>query len=250
MPKYRKLHVKTVESLDINDMPDDFTRLTWVLLPLALCREGRGMDNIAWLKAKIYPLRLDVTSKMITEAFDWYEQNRMIIRYEVDGRKYFYIPTWHTYQGDTSKEADTPYPSPSLQTNSIPNPEQVESRLNHTASASASAYESTCESTCESESDRPNVFAVYEHEIGSLTPMIADALKDAENEYPQGWIEAAIAESAANNARSWKYTEAILKRWKVDGFKVDNRRKNGSTPDEPASYAAIRAFMEENPDDN
>ena len=61
MPRYRKLHVKTVESLDINDMPDDFTRLMWVLLPLGLCREGRGIDNPAWIKSKLFPMRLDVS---------------------------------------------------------------------------------------------------------------------------------------------------------------------------------------------
>lgn len=42
MPKYRKLWIKTVESHDINEMPDDFTRLLWVLLPLGLDSEGRG----------------------------------------------------------------------------------------------------------------------------------------------------------------------------------------------------------------
>ena len=44
MPTWRKLHVKATESLDINDMPDDFHRLLWVMLPLGLDREGRGLD--------------------------------------------------------------------------------------------------------------------------------------------------------------------------------------------------------------
>jgi len=65
MPRYRKLHVKTLESLDMNDMPDDFTRLMWVLLPLALCREGRGVHHAAWLKSKLFPLRFDVTEEMV-----------------------------------------------------------------------------------------------------------------------------------------------------------------------------------------
>ena len=51
MPKYRKLHTKTVESLDLNEMPDDLTRLMWVLLPLALCREGRGLHSGAYLQS-------------------------------------------------------------------------------------------------------------------------------------------------------------------------------------------------------
>ncbi len=35
MPQWRKLHVKATESLDIHEMPDDFTRLLWVMLDIA-----------------------------------------------------------------------------------------------------------------------------------------------------------------------------------------------------------------------
>jgi DnaD/phage-associated family protein len=231
MPKYRKLYVKTTESLDVNDMPDDFTRLTWVLLPLALCREGRGMDNVAWIKAKLFPLRTDVTDHMILGAFEWFTDHEMIWRYEVGGRRYFCIPPdkWIAYQGNTSKEADSIFPSP-IQSNARVTQEQVQSRLNHTASASASAYESESTSESESEFERPAIYAIYEREIGLLTPMVAEALKDAEKEYPLEWIEAAIGESVRNNARNWKYTEAILKRWKVEGFQTNNKTKNGKQP--------------------
>ena len=112
MPKYRKLHVKITESLDLNDMPDDFTRLFWVLLPLGLCREGRGIDNPSWIKSKIFPLREDIKNGEINTAIDWLEQRGMIIRYQVEGRKYFYLPKFHTYQGSTTKEAESNYPSP------------------------------------------------------------------------------------------------------------------------------------------
>jgi len=112
MPRYRKLHVKTVESLDLNDMPDDFTRLMWVLLPLGLCREGRGIDNPAWVKSKLFPLRLDVTPETITAAMDWYEKRGMLVRYQVEGRGYFYLPSFPKYQGNTIKEAESNYPPP------------------------------------------------------------------------------------------------------------------------------------------
>ena len=112
MPRYRKLHTKTVESLDVNDMPDDFTRLLWVLLPLGLCAEGRGVDNARWVQSKIFPLRLDVTIEMIGSAMAWYESRGMLVRYQVDGRGYFHIPTFHRYQGNTIKEAASEYPAP------------------------------------------------------------------------------------------------------------------------------------------
>jgi len=112
MPRYRKLHTKTVESLDVNDMPDDFTRLLWVLLPLGLCAEGRGVDNARWVQSKIFPLRLDVTIEMIGGAMAWYESRGMLVRYQVDGRGYFHIPTFHRYQGNTVRETESMYPDP------------------------------------------------------------------------------------------------------------------------------------------
>ena len=65
--------------------------------------------------------------------------------------------------------------------------------------------------------ERPNVFKLYEENIGALTPLIADALKDAEDLYEAEWIADAIELAVKNNKRNWKYCEAILKRWKEEG---------------------------------
>src|SRR5512145_3304069 len=63
----------------------------------------------------------------------------------------------------------------------------------------------------------PNVFKLYEENIGPLTPLIADALKDAEQVYSAEWLAEAIDQSAKLNKRNWKYIEAILRRWKEEG---------------------------------
>ena len=62
--------------------------------------------------------------------------------------------------------------------------------------------------------ERPNVFQLYEENIGPLTPLIADMLKEAEELYREEWFEEAFTIAAKNNKRNWKYVEAILKRWK------------------------------------
>ncbi len=64
---------------------------------------------------------------------------------------------------------------------------------------------------------RPNLFQLYEENIGPLTPLLADALKDAEQTYPADWIAEALEIAVKKNKRNWKYVEAILKRWKVEG---------------------------------
>jgi DnaD/phage-associated family protein len=65
--------------------------------------------------------------------------------------------------------------------------------------------------------ERPNIFKLYEENIGPLTPLIADALKDAEETYSTEWITESIELAVKNNKRSWRYCEAILKRWKEKG---------------------------------
>ena len=112
MPTWRKFHVKTTDSLDLHDMPDDFTRLMWCLLPLKSCRHGRGIDLPQWIAAQLFPLRSDVTLEQVESAMRWFQGRGMVKRYGVNGRPYYQITSWHTYQGKTDREAPSPYPAP------------------------------------------------------------------------------------------------------------------------------------------
>ena len=64
---------------------------------------------------------------------------------------------------------------------------------------------------------RPSVYGLYEDNIGVLTPMIVDSLKDAEATYPPGWIEDAIRLAVERNVRHWRYISGILERWEQEG---------------------------------
>jgi DNA replication protein len=63
----------------------------------------------------------------------------------------------------------------------------------------------------------PDIFTLYEQNIGMLTPMIADELRDAEKLYPPDWIRDAIKESVLHNKRNIKYIAKILENWSVEG---------------------------------
>jgi DNA replication protein len=65
--------------------------------------------------------------------------------------------------------------------------------------------------------DRPNIFVLYEQNIGALTPIIADELREAEQTYPSKWIEEAIKIAVENNIRRWRYVLSILERWRLEG---------------------------------
>ncbi len=65
--------------------------------------------------------------------------------------------------------------------------------------------------------ERSGVFALYEALVGTISPLIAEELAEAERLYPAEWLEAAFREAAAQNARSWRYVSRILERWAIEG---------------------------------
>ncbi len=71
---------------------------------------------------------------------------------------------------------------------------------------------------------QPNIFALYEENIGPLTPIIADELRDAQATYTEDWIKEAIDLAVRNNVRRWKYVESILVRWQEEGKDGADRR--------------------------
>lgn len=65
--------------------------------------------------------------------------------------------------------------------------------------------------------ERPNIFVLYEQNLGALTPLLAETLHEAEATYPASWIEDAIRIAVENNVRRWRYVQAILEDWRTKG---------------------------------
>lgn len=64
---------------------------------------------------------------------------------------------------------------------------------------------------------RPGIFRLYEENIGTITPLVAERLLASAEEYPWEWIEDAFREAVELNRRSWRYVERILQRWTEEG---------------------------------
>ncbi len=78
---------------------------------------------------------------------------------------------------------------------------------------------------------QPSLFALYEQNIGVLTPILVAELKEAQQIYPATWFQEAIREAVRSNKRSWRYIRAVLDRWAREG--------RGSTPpqhEDPSKY--------------
>lgn len=59
---------------------------------------------------------------------------------------------------------------------------------------------------------------IWQRAFGTpMPPILTEALKAAEVRYGADWLRDAFTEAAANNARSWRYVQAILERWETEG---------------------------------
>ena len=64
---------------------------------------------------------------------------------------------------------------------------------------------------------RANIFTLYEENIGAVTPLLADELREAEATYPWVWVQEAFREAVALGRRNWRYISRILERWAEEG---------------------------------
>jgi DnaD/phage-associated family protein len=78
-------------------------------------------------------------------------------------------------------------------------------------------HPSSEEATPPAPDERPNIFVLYEQNIGMLSPILAEELKEAEELYPEGWLENAFHIAVTENKRSWRYIAGILRRWASEG---------------------------------
>jgi DnaD/phage-associated family protein len=80
-------------------------------------------------------------------------------------------------------------------------------------------------------------FHLYQQNIGALFPLIAERLNELSAIYLVEWFEEAVREAVKAEHRNLKYIEAILGRWKTEGFKTPKTSKHpGKKEDDPDKY--------------
>lgn len=250
-----------------------FNRLLWIgLFSRCADDQGRMIDNPVVIRSQVFPYD-DIPARDINDGLEYFANEGKIIRYEVEGKRYIQIVKWWENQS-MQWAMFSKYPSPPAWDDRIRTtykgqyyavnwttkqptlPVQVEVPGGDTTlppdvgrqNPNLNPNLNYIKEDEEEEKPAQNIFALYEQNIGPLTPMLAEKLKDAEEDYPPEWVPEAFKIAIENNARNWAYVKAILERWKVDGFKSDTRpRKNGKLPpvNEPAGFAGIRAFLED-----
>ncbi len=84
------------------------------------------------------------------------------------------------------------------------------------------------------EKERPNVFLLYEQNIGMVTPMAAERLRQLERDYPEAWIYDAFSLAVERNARNLAYIHRILKNWAQNGKDTPAQPGRSLRPDHDA----------------
>jgi len=79
-------------------------------------------------------------------------------------------------------------------------------------------------------------FTLYEQNIGMLTPLIADELREAEKQYPAAWIKDAIKEAVTQNKRNWRFIAWMLEHWSTEGKDDGTYRGNPKKNTDPDKY--------------
>jgi DnaD/phage-associated family protein len=90
---------------------------------------------------------------------------------------------------------------------------------------------------------QPSIYKLYEDNIGMLTHMVAEELREAEEMYPPDWIAEAFREAVGYNKRNWRYVRRILENWRVNGRGAEPRGEPGrhtQPPEDPRAYVSGR----------
>lgn len=92
------------------------------------------------------------------------------------------------------------------------------------------------------------IVELYENNIGLVTTITAEAIREALGRYPPEWLRIGIEIAVKREKRDWRYIEGILRNWQTEGFggngngngkhSSSNHNGNGKQPKDPNRYAA------------
>lgn len=233
-PYWAKLWIEILDDPKVANMPDWLFRkfIMFVLAAKEYDQAGllRPVDDLAWRIRSNVKETTDALSALeqigVTRATaDGWELVNFVKRQE---REYSDTPEAIRQRKHREKERDK---------------EDVTKKRDISISVSSSVSDSISDSDSLTHS---NIFTLYQKEIGLITPMIADDLKDAEKEYTEDYIEDAIHEAVRRNKRSWGYIASILKTWKAQGHKSIGGNGNGNhkVTDYHSTPAGIQKYKE------
>lgn len=234
-------------------------------------------DDFGRFDARPYVMRADGYKAMLdkvseADVVDWtaaLERVDLIRLYEAGGRPYGVFTTWDKHQrrrAERSRYPDPPSDEAPMQTvadiccqplssdstcqqpltDAAVTPSRTHVTPSHVTPSRTPAAAAAVEKPSQIEANHAAVFTAYESNIGLLTPIIGDKLRDLLVRAPPEWIIEAIGVAVEANVRKLRYVESIVERWltegKDNGRSPTNKRsrpKAGKGSTEPSPYMAV-----------
>lgn len=130
MPRIRSVHPDICDDEVLAEVTA-YAERTFIRLWTHLDDKGRGLDNPKLWKGKLYPLHDDVTSERVERDLTELAACGLLIRYEVDGRRYLCAKAdaWAKYQKPQ-------HPTPSK----LPEPPDTSAALRETSGGLTSPH--------------------------------------------------------------------------------------------------------------
>ena len=88
-----------------------------------------------------------------------------------------------------------------------------------------------------------DAFRAYEQNIGQMTPMIRESIVQSLQDFTDAQITQAIRIAVENDARSWAFIKAVLKRWNREGI-PDEREPRGDAGGSRIPETELRRYLE------
>ena len=215
---------------------------------------GRFDGRPVVIKGRCYPLR-NVTVELITNWLNELTKSGMVNLYQVKGQIILELANWRLHQRVRAEKSKYPNPPtiadkcPQLLTNAPvsvnDNVNVIENRITRTKAVAGGVGgtakkktpvnlgegqseaasiktppkqgDSRSEAGMEQEPELAAVVICYEQNLGMITPIIAESLKDIAKNYPPSWFPDAVKIAVKAGVRKLNYIESILERWQTEG---------------------------------
>jgi len=205
-----KLHTKMLDNPDMAELPDYLYRRWIELLMLA----GRNDADGQLQPVKKMAFILHLPEVKLSEALTALSAVG-VVHQETDGS--WHITNWRKHQYSESVDRVRKYREKHREID-----ENVPRYSNENTPKNDNSARVTSLLSPLISSDSISVFNLYESEVGVITPIIAEKLKAAWDDYPHEWFPVAFDEAARHNARNWSYIAKILSNWQANGFQSKN----------------------------
>lgn len=248
MARGRMLNKSVSASRKFHLLSDDTCRLlaTWTLAHLD--KNGVFYGDPVIVKSLIFPRRGDVTVEQVEMYLENMRDIGLIILFESQGQIWQYWSGFADNQTNLRTDRETTdFPAPVI-TQSTPLPQQSADELLEPNNSGETLPEENrqdagiipaqsppninesnlkelllpppgggSESEGEADPDLAEVSTAYQSNIGFISPMASDELKDLLAQYTKEWVLEAMAIAVKSNKRKLTYIAGILNKWRIEG---------------------------------